>query len=206
MKITWLGHSCFCLESGGYRIVVDPYRMDSYPPLQTCANAVYCSHGHYDHNYTEAVTMLEEKPSPFTVEEIQTFHDDQGGALRGGNTMRAFCAEGLRVVHCGDLGHWPDEEQRAFLMGSDVLMLPVGGYYTIDAAGAEKIVDAVCPRTVLPMHYRFGEHGMDVLSEVTAFTELFPAEHVTRLDGNSVTVDKETPNGVILLQFKEKGE
>ena len=197
MKITWLGHSCFCLESGGYRIVVDPYRMDSYPPLQTCANAVYCSHGHYDHNYTEAVTMLEEKPSPFTVEEIQTFHDDQGGALRGGNTMRAFCAEGLRVVHCGDLGHWPDEEQRAFLMGSDVLMLPVGGYYTIDA---------VCPRTVLPMHYRFGEHGMDVLSEVTAFTELFPAEHVTRLDGNSVTVDKETPNGVILLQFKEKGE
>ena len=203
MKITWLGHSCFCLESGGYRIVVDPYRMDSYPPLQTCANAVYCSHGHYDHNYTEAVTMLEEKPSPFTVEEIQTFHDDQGGALRGGNTMRAFCAEGLRVVHCGDLGHWPDEEQRAFLMGSDVLMLPVGGYYTIEA---EKIVDAVCPRTVLPMHYRFGEHGMDVLSEVTAFTELFPAEHVTRLDGNSVTVDKETPNGVILLQFKEKGE
>ena len=206
MKITWLGHSCFCLESGGYRIVVDPYRMDSYPPLQTCANAVYCSHGHYDHNYTEAVTMLEEKPSPFTVEEIQTFHDDQGGALRGGNTMRAFCAEGLRVVHCGDLGHWPDEEQRAFLMGSDVLMLPVGGYYTIDEAEAEKIVDAVCPRTVLPMHYRFGEHGMDVLSEVTAFTELFPAEHVTRLDGNSVTVDKETPNGVILLQFKEKGE
>ena len=206
MKITWLGHSCFCLESGGYRIVVDPYRMDSYPPLQTCANAVYCSHGHYDHNYTEAVTMLEEKPSPFTVEEIQTFHDDQGGALRGGNTMRAFCAEGLRVVHCGDLGHWPDEEQRAFLMGSDVLMLPVGGYYTIDAAEAKKIVDAVCPRTVLPMHYRFGEHGMDVLSEVTAFTELFTAEHVTRLDGNSVTVDKETPNGVILLQFKEKGE
>lgn len=206
MKITWLGHSCFCLESGGYRIVVDPYRMDSYPPLQTCANAVYCSHGHYDHNYTEAVTMLEEKPSPFTVEEIQTFHDDQGGALRGGNTMRAFCAEGLRVVHCGDLGHWPDEEQRAFLMGSDVLILPVGGYYTIDAAEAKKIVDAVCPRTVLPMHYRFGEHGMDVLSEVTAFTELFPAEHVTRLDGNSVTVDKETPNGVILLQFKEKGE
>ena len=206
MKITWLGHSCFCLESGGYRIVVDPYRMDSYPPLQTCANAVYCSHGHYDHNYTEAVTMLEDKPSPFTVEEIQTFHDDQGGALRGGNTMRAFCAEGLRVVHCGDLGHWPDEEQRAFLMGSDVLMLPVGGYYTIDAAEAKKIVDAVCPRTVLPMHYRFGEHGMDVLSEVTAFTELFTAEHVTRLDGNSVTVDKETPNGVILLQFKEKGE
>ena len=206
MKITWLGHSCFCLESGGYRIVVDPYRMDSYPPLQTCANAVYGSHGHYDHTSTEAVTRLEEKPSPFTVEEIQTFHDDQGGALRGGNTMRAFCAEGLRVVHCGDLGHWPDEEQRAFLMGSDVLMLPVGGYYTIDAAEAEKIVDAVCPRTVLPMHYRFGEHGMDVLSEVTAFTELFPAEHVTRLDGNSVTVDKETPNGVILLQFKEKGE
>lgn len=206
MKLTLLGHSCFAVESGGYRVVLDPYYVESYPPLHTSANEVLCSHHHRDHDFVEAVELTPRGGSPFTVETVQAFHDDQGGALRGGNTMRAFCAEGLRVVHCGDLGHWPDEEQRAFLMGSDVLMLPVGGYYTIDAAEAEKIVDAVCPRTVLPMHYRFGEHGMDVLSEVTAFTELFPAEHVTRLDGNSVTVDKETPNGVILLQFKEKGE
>ena len=206
MKLTWLGHSCFAVESGGYRVVLDPYYVESYPPLHTSANEVLCSHHHRDHDFVEAVELTPRGGSPFAVQTVETFHDDQGGALRGGNTMRAFCAEGLRVVHCGDLGHWPDEEQRAFLMGSDVLMLPVGGYYTIDAAEAEKIVDAVCPRTVLPMHYRFGEHGMDVLSEVTAFTELFPAEHVTRLDGNSVTVDKETPNGVILLQFKEKGE
>lgn len=206
MRITWLGHSCFCMGSDGYRIVVDPYRLDSYPPLQTRANAVYCSHEHYDHNCVDAVTMLEERTSPFTVEEIKTFHDDQEGALRGENTMRAFCAEGLRVVHCGDLGHWPNEAQRAFLAGSDMLMLPVGGYYTIGAAEAKRIVDEVHPRVVLPMHYRFGEHGMAVLSEVDSFAERFPAERVTRWNDNSITVDREAPEGVIILQFKEKGE
>ena len=120
--------------------------------------------------------------------------------------MRAFCAEGLRVVHCGDLGHWPNEAQRAFLAGSDVLMLPVGGYYTIGAAEAKRIVDEVHPRVVLPMHYRFGEHGMAVLSEVDSFAERFPAERVTRWNDNSITVDREAPEGVIILQFKEKGE
>lgn len=201
MKITWLGHSCFCLESGGYRIVVDPYRMDSYPPLQTCANAVYCSHGHYDHNYTEAVTMLEEKPSPFTVEEIQTFHDDQGGALRGTNTVHVLAAEGLRVVHLGDLGHELSEAQLAPLRGCDALLIPVGGFYTIDAETAMRVADAIAPRVIVPMHYRHGSHGYDVIATVEDFLRLYPADEVHCLDGSSFELTPDAPRGVIVPRF-----
>ena len=206
MNITWLGHACFCLESGGYRIVVDPYKMDSYPPLRVQAHAVYCTHQHFDHNYTQAVELLPARPSPFSVEEAASFHDERGGALRGDNTLFAFSAEGLRVIHCGDLGHEPDEAQTRFLSGADALILPVGGHYTIDAAAAKRIVDRVRPRAVIPMHYRHGEHGSAALSEVTAFTDLFAPEAVLRVGGNSVELDADGPAGVVVLRFTGPGE
>ena len=113
MKLTWLGHSCFAVESGGYRVVLDPYYVESYPPLHTSANEVLCSHHHRDHDYVEAVELTPRGDSPFTVETVQAFHDDQGGALRGTNTIHILAAEGLRVVHLGDLGHELSGEQLA---------------------------------------------------------------------------------------------
>ena len=113
MKLTWLGHSCFAVESGGYRVVLDPYYVESYPPLHTSANEVLCSHHHRDHDYVDAVELTPRGGSPFTVETVQAFHDDQGGALRGTNTIHILAAEGLRVVHLGDLGHELSEEQLA---------------------------------------------------------------------------------------------
>lgn len=202
VKITWLGHSCFCLENEGYRIAVDPYEMASYPHLCIEADELFCSHQHYDHNNVAAVTVDKRTASPFRVEEIETFHDDRRGALRGGNIMRAFCADGHRIVHCGDLGHLPDEAQLSFMCGSDILMLPVGGYYTIDAATAKKIVEEVHPRAVLPMHYRHGEHGMKELGEVCDFTALFRPECVTELSDNWITVDAEGPRGILVPRFK----
>ena len=113
MKLTWLGHSCFAVESGGYRVVLDPYYVESYPPLHTSANEVLCSHHHRDHDFVEAVELTPRGDSPFTVETVQAFHDDQGGALRGTNTIHVLAAEGLRVVHLGDLGHELSGEQLA---------------------------------------------------------------------------------------------
>ena len=81
MNITWLGHSCFAVESGSFRIVLDPYTVESYPPLHTHANRVLCSHHHRDHDFTEAVELTEQSSCPFTVETVSTFHDDQRGAL-----------------------------------------------------------------------------------------------------------------------------
>ena len=84
MKLTWMGHSCFLLEEDGYRVALDPYTdVPGYPPLHVEAHAVYCSHHHFDHDYTQAVTLLPGRESPFLVREVAAFHDDRGGALRG---------------------------------------------------------------------------------------------------------------------------
>ena len=90
MKLTWLGHACFLLEEDGYRIVLDPYTgVAGYPPLHIQAHAVFCSHGHFDHHATDCVELLPERESPFTVREVETFHDDRA-ARCGGPTRSEF--------------------------------------------------------------------------------------------------------------------
>ena len=201
MEITWLGHACFALESGGYRVVIDPYTVETYPPMHTVADAVYCSHGHADHNYVQAVELRQGKESPFSVETVSTFHDEKGGALRGSNTMHIFRAEGMTVVHCGDLGHYPTEEQLAAISGADVLLIPVGGYYTIDAAMARRVADAAKPRTVVPMHYRHDPYGLRPIGTVEEFLKLYPAGQVHRLDSNRFTLSADAPEGVVVPRY-----
>lgn len=151
MKLTWLGHACFLLEADGYRIVTDPYTgVPGYPSLSVSAHAVFCSHGHFDHNAVDCVTLLPHRDSPFTVREIASFHDDRGGTLRGGNTIRVFTADGISVAHLGDLGHPLSAEQLAAIGPVDAALVPVGGVYTLDAAGAKSVCDALKPRCVLP--------------------------------------------------------
>ena len=111
MTITWLGHSCFLLESGGFRVLIDPFQgVPGLPDTAARANAVYCSHGHFDHNHTQNVTLAEGGEDPFAVTEVPSSHDGQGGTLRGPNTIRRFAAEGLSVVH---LGTWAASSQRS---------------------------------------------------------------------------------------------
>lgn len=203
MTITWLGHSCFCVESDGYRIVLDPYYVETYPALHTTAHEALCSHGHRDHSYMDAVTLLPKKDSPFAIEKVETFHDEKQGTLRGANTIHILGAEGLRIAHCGDLGHELNAEQVDKLKNCDALLIPVGGYYTIDADTAKRIVDAVQPRVVVPMHYRFGAHGYDVIATVEPFLAQFAPERVQRLGGNSFVLTKDTVRGVIVPQFAE---
>ena len=127
MNITWLGHSCFVVESAGWRIVLDPYYVETYPALHIEADEVLCSHGHRDHAFLEAVTLSgrDKSESPFTVETVSTFHDDKGGTLRGENTIHILRAEGVTLVHCGDLGHELSEKQLAAVKGCDALLIPV---------------------------------------------------------------------------------
>lgn len=190
MTITWLGHSCFILESGGFRVLLDPYHdVQGLPDIEAEADAVYCSHDHFDHGWTENVRLTPGKTNPFTVREIPTFHDDQGGALRGNNMVRTFTAEGLTVAHLGDLGHQLDDAQLAAIGSCDAILIPVGGFYTIDAAGAKRVASAIGADVVIPMHYREGPMGFDVLGTLEDFTGLYPAERVKRY-GSTLTVEK----------------
>lgn len=163
MTIQWLGHSCFRIQSDGYAIVLDPYAdgaVAGLPPLRTTANAVLCSHGHRDHSYVQAVALRDvDAPSPFTVTEIESAHDDVGGEKRGMNTIRVLEAGGMRVAHLGDLGTQLTDAQRAQIGPLDALLVPVGGYYTIDAEGAKAVVSALRPTVTIPMHYRTEAFG-----------------------------------------------
>ena len=201
MEITWLGHACFALESGGCRVVLDPYTMEGYPPLHTFGDVVLCSHGHADHNYVQAVQLSTNKNDKFTIETVATFHDEKGGALRGNNTMHILRAEGLTVVHCGDLGHFPTDAQLAAIMGADALLIPVGGYYTIDAATEKRVADAAKPRVIVPMHYRHDPYGLREVGTLEAFLNLYHNEQVHYMTSNHFTLTHAAPAGVVVPRF-----
>lgn len=204
MTITWLGHSCFVLESEGFRILLDPYHeVQGLPDVAAEADAVYCSHGHFDHGWTENIRLTSGKANPFAVREISTFHDDQGGALRGSNMVRAFTAEGLTVAHLGDLGHQLSAAQLAELGHCDAILLPIGGFYTIDAAGAKQAADAIGAGVVIPMHYRKGPVGFDVLGTLEDFTGLYPPEQVRTYPVNTLTLTADTPRQVAVLSLPQ---
>lgn len=201
MKIIWHGHSCFSVEAEGYTVVFDPYADGSVPgyaPLRLGADAVYCSHGHADHSAAELVT-LSSRGCPLSVDTIASFHDPVRGLKRGKNTIHILRAEGLRVAHLGDLGHMLSAGRLDALRGVDALMIPVGGYYTIDAATAKKLVDAIAPRVILPMHYRDGGRGYDIIAELADFTDL--CDNIVRYDTNTLELTADIPAQAAVLRY-----
>ena len=201
MKIVWHGHSCFSVKTEGGTAVFDPYIDGMVPglsPLALTADAVYCSHDHDDHNAVDKVTLSGRTPS-FSVEEISSFHDDLHGLKRGKNTIRVLSAEGLRIAHLGDLGHMLKGAALEKLRGVDALLIPVGGFFTIDAPTAKKVVDAVSPRVVIPMHYRLGGMGFDVIAELSAFTSL--CDNVIEYDTNTLELTADTPAQTAVLRY-----
>ena len=176
MKITWHGHSCFSIDTEDGTVVLDPYQdgaVPGMPPLRLQADLVLCSHEHHDHNARSAVT-LSGKACGVSVETIPSWHDDTEGSKRGSNSIHVLSAESLRIAHLGDLGCMLTEDQTARLRGLDALLIPVGGYYTIDSEQALEIVRQLQPRVVIPMHYRFGSVGYDVISTIDLFRAKAP--------------------------------
>ena len=201
MKITYLGHSCFRVESQGWAIVLDPYGADSVPgyrPVQETADQGLCSHGHRDHGAVEQVTLRQGGASPFTVEALDAWHDDQQGALRGPDTIHILDDGQCRVAHLGDLGCALTPEQKDKLRGLTALMIPVGGYYTIDAAQASALADELSPAVVIPMHYRGEGFGYDVIGPLEDFTAL--RSGVREHPGSVLELGPETPRQTAVLK------
>lgn len=205
MKLTWLGHSCFLFECDGGSVVIDPYAPGYVPglalPRDITADAVILSHAHADHGCAEAITLTGRTPA-FAVTQLDTFHDEVGGAKRGENRVTVIDAEDLRLVHLGDLGHELNAAQLARLGRVDVLMLPVGGFYTVDAAAARRIADAVGARITVPMHYKGGNFGYDELDGVDAFTAI--SDNVVRSDSNVLTLPSEYEGVTLILRCPTK--
>lgn len=166
MKVKWLGHACFLLVSEvGLRIITDPYIVDqnlSYSPIKEIADIVVVSHDHDDHNNVSAVQGKLEvlKGSGLKAAKglqfrgVATYHDTTQGKQRGTNTVFCFSLDGIKLCHLGDLGHLLSQAQVDEVGTVDILFIPVGGFYTIDAAGASQVCDQLKPKVVIPMHFR----------------------------------------------------
>lgn len=163
MKLIWHGHSCFEMDyANGQRVIADPFDESvGYPVCKAEADVVTNSHAHADHNAFATLggdfTRINQSGrfvfAELSVTGIKSFHDDEGGAKRGPNLIYIYEAEGLKVAHLGDLGHMPDDALLAALAGLDVMLLPVGGYYTIDTPTAVEIIRRARPRIAVAMHF-----------------------------------------------------
>jgi L-ascorbate metabolism protein UlaG (beta-lactamase superfamily) len=204
MRIEYLGHSSFKLtESTGTTIVTDPY--DSavgFEMPETEADAVTVSHSHYDHNKVSAVgghpVVLDKEGSyelsGVEISSIKSFHDNEKGKHRGENLIFKFRMDGIDVCHLGDLGEECSSELIEMLLPVNVLLIPVGGTYTLDAAMAKEYVDRLMPDIVIPMHYKTKKSKLDI-ERFDAFVELFDEENVEYLEGNSLEILRDDFNG-----------
>lgn len=207
IKVTWLGHSCFQLTWGDYSLVTDPFSDGSVPgyaPLRLRASAVFCSHGHRDHGAADLVELDGSRaPEGFSVEEVECPHDHHKGLFRGMNTIRVFHFGDLRVVHMGDVGCPLPEESLRPLRGCDLLLIPVGGHFTINGAEAYGLWQEISPRAVVPMHYfdKAASRGYGVLSGPEVFLSNFTEETIRRLEDNSFILTSDAPSGVVVPAY-----
>ena len=193
ITIKWHGHSCFSVTADNYTIVLDPFADGSVPGIGNIrpeANAVLCSHFHSDHGCTEVVTVTEKENCPFEILKIDTYHDDAQGIKRGENRIHILEVDGIRIVHFGALGCMLTPEQADRLKKADVLMIPVGGFYTIDAAQAKEIVSLLDPKVVIPMHYRSDSFGYPVIGRLEEFTKYY--HNVVNYEGDTIVIDDNT--------------
>lgn len=168
MKIKWYGHSSFLLTSkDGVKVITDPYESGafggalSYGAISEEADVITVSHDHADHytNRLKGKPHMINKEGKFTFRGIEfigipVFHDTSKGKERGKNLLFCFTIDGIKVCHCGDLGHRLGKEELNKVGKVDLLLIPVGGFYTLEPADAVKVCQDINPRVIIPMHYK----------------------------------------------------
>ena len=211
MRVKWLGHAAFLITAdNGTRIITDPY--GDYPGLSYGriaeeADIMVVTHDHGDHvgGKVRGNPKLVKGAGTQTVDGIEfrgleTHHDTSGGRERGSNTVFCFAVDRVRVCHLGDLGHVLSESQISEIGEVDVLMIPVGGFYTIDAGEATRVCDQIRPRVVFPMHYSTDKCAFPI-SGVDEF--LKGKAGVSRKDSSEVELKPDNlPGGTEIVVLK----
>jgi len=203
MKARWLGHSAFLLSAAdNTRIITDPYVAGSYDgalgygPITETADGVSISHDHPDHGGQDSLPGSpklvkgtgEHSVGSVSISGFQTWHDASKGSQRGENTVFVYEMDGLRVCHLGDLGHTLDDRTAGGIGQVDVLLVPVGGFYTIDAREATEVARQLGAKVIIPMHYKTAKLGFDIAG-VDGF--LSGRENVKRIGGSEVEITKD---------------
>jgi L-ascorbate metabolism protein UlaG (beta-lactamase superfamily) len=182
MDIFWYGHSFFKIVIEDKVIFVDPYdeSVGYSIPGGLFGNVVLESHQHYDHNNDKIISgdyQLIKKSGHYDLDTVRitgldTYHDSERGKKRGDNIVFVIESKNYRIVHLGDLGCYPEDSFYDRVYKPDVLMVPVGGIYTIDKEIAFSIVEKVDPKLVIPMHYKTEKLKFD-LESVEGFIKMF---------------------------------
>lgn len=211
MKIEYFGHSCFRLISNkGTCVVTDPYTKVGYElPNEIFTDLVTVSHAHFDHNYVcglRGARVVIDGADEYQYDDIKisgfvTDHDEKGGTLRGKNVVFTIEMDGLRICHLGDLGEPCSKGFLEKIGEIDVLLIPVGGTYTIDALGAKEYVDKIQPKIVIPMHYKPMDGTLDITDE-KPFLGLF--DSVIYLPKDSAVDLKEYLRDKMQILFMER--
>ena len=165
MEINYLGHACFKIKSSNTKLLIDPFdpKMVGIKMPHEEVDGVLVSHHHQDHSFIEAARgyrKIIDGPGEYEIGGISiigfpTYHDNKNGAERGENTIYLLEAEGIRVLHLGDLGHVLSEKQVEAVGNVNILILPVGNKYSLGAKEAVKVVNDIEPQIVIPIHYFF---------------------------------------------------
>ena len=200
MKVKWLGHSCFLITSrGGLSVITDPYAVGggiNYSPIKEIADVVVVSHGHDDHSNVSAVQGKPEvvkgdgtkTAKGIQFRSIATYHDASQGKRSGLNTVFCFTIDDIKLCHLGDLGHVLSPEQVSEIGAVDILFVPVGGFYTIDASVASQVCDQLKPKIVIPMHFKTPKCAYPIAG-VEDF--LRGQKNVRRVGGSEVDFERE---------------
>jgi L-ascorbate metabolism protein UlaG (beta-lactamase superfamily) len=202
MRIKWLGHSCFKITSkSGIRIVTDPFDDNvgyKLPSVET--DIVTVSHGHYDHNFIDCLTGdydVVTKVGNFYVKDIpitgvHAYHDDVQGEKRGNNIVYVFEIDGMRLCHLGDIGHVLTPAQVEMIGKVDILLLPVGGVYTVSTEDALKIIELLRPSKIILMHFKTPALKFN-LDPVDNFINAF--KNTERLSSQVIEINKDDIKG-----------
>lgn len=212
MDIYWYGQSCFKIKGKNSSVVIDPYDQEYTGlklPKDLEAQVVISTHTHKDHSNVNAVTgdpLVVAGPGEYEVAGVSitgvaTAHDTSGGSERGVNTLFHIFTDGINIVHAGDLGHVLTEEQVSGIDNVDILMIPVGGNYTIDAEAAAKVVAQLEPKIIIPMHYKIPGLTADIQG-VEPFLKEMGAESVEPQPKLTITKDKLPEEPAVVLLSK----
>ena len=196
MIITWYGQACFKIQSGDKALVLDPFEKSvGLMPPSIQADILFVTHEHFDHNNIKAIKgdyFLINGPGEYEVKGIKakgiaSYHDNEEGAKRGLNTLYLIEVEGIHILHCGDLGQdLLDDKQLEEIGSVDILMIPTGGFFTIDAKQAVGVINQIEPKIVIPMHYKIPKLSILELDGVDKFLKEFGSEDVTAQDKISI--------------------
>lgn len=216
MELTYIGHSCFKIKTKDLTLVIDPYdpKKVGYNLPKMSADVVLITHNHFDHNHIEGVEdykLVIDQPGEYEkanifIYGISTFHDEKGGGDRGTNTIYLIEADGVNILHLGDLGHELSDDVLEKLSAVDVLLIPVGGTYTINAEKAAEIISSIEPAYVIPMHYKTADlKGIEGLDNVEKFLdEMGKDKNIQKLEKLVLKTRSDIPEEteVIILEPK----